>query len=187
MNQPNNLRTIPLLAHLRSTELKQVARLVRECACDNREVIFREGMPCSGLYIVKEGRVKLLRSSRDKVQLFALASAGEPLDLVPFLDGGPHSVSAVARGPVTVYFMESDAARAMIWNTPELFSTVLASVSAHLRNLANIASDLAFKDVTARVCKILLDQAESEGKRNRRVIRLDRTLSRQEFASLAGT
>lgn len=187
MNQPNDMRTIPLLTHLRSAELKQLARLTRECACDNREVIFREDMPCAGLYIVKEGRVKLLHSSGDKVQLFALASAGDPLDLVPFLDGGPHSVTAVARGPVIVYFVECGAAREMIWNTPALFSTVLTSVSAHLRNLAAIASDLAFKDVTARVCKILLDQAESEGKRNRREIRLDRTLSRQEFASLAGT
>jgi CRP/FNR family transcriptional regulator len=75
----------------------------------------------------------------------------------------------------------------LIWNTPALFSTVLMGVSTRLRSLATLASDLAFKDVTARVCKILLDQAEKEGKRHRREIRLERTLSRQEFASLAGT
>lgn len=178
---------IPLFARLGASDLKRMARLLRTYAYDNRQVIFREGMPCAGLYIVKTGQVKLVRSSQDKEQLLALSLAGEPLDLVPFLDGGPHSVSAVARGPAVVHFVDCEAARKLIWDTPALFSTVLVCVSARLRSLATLATDLAFKDVTARVCKILLEQAEREGKRHRREIRLERTLSRQEFASLAGT
>ncbi|MGE5139071.1 MAG: cyclic nucleotide-binding domain-containing protein, partial [Rudaea sp.] len=47
----------------------------------NGEVIFSEGNPCAGLYVVKLGRVKLLRSSDDKQQLLALAAPGDPLDL----------------------------------------------------------------------------------------------------------
>ena len=189
MNVPTikELKTIPLLAALRTAELKPLSRVMQERIFTNRRFIFREGSPCSGLYIVKTGQTKLIQARHEKEQLLAIVGAGDPLDLVPFLDNGPHSFSAQARGTATLYFIESDAARELIWDTPPLLSAVLHTVSARLRTLATLASDLAFKDVTARVCKLLLDQAQVEGMRQRDGIHLKRTLSQQEFASLAGT
>ncbi len=181
------LKTIPLLALLRPTDLKPVTRVLQARTFSNRQYIFREGGACAGLYIVKTGQVKLLQARHNKERLLAIVSAGEPLDLVPFLDNGPHSLSAQARGAVTLLYIECSAAHDLIWNTPPLLAAVLHAVSARLRTLATLASDLAFKDVTARVCKILLDQAQTEGTRQRDGIHLRRTLSQQEFASLAGT
>ncbi len=181
------LKAIPLFAHLRGEALKSLANQVRERTYTNQKVIFEEGARCEGLFIVKSGQVKLLRSSQKKEQLLAILRKNDPLDLVPFLDKGPHSLTASARGPVTVYFIECAAAREFIWSTPPLLSAVMSSVSARLRNLATMASDLAFKDVTARLCKVLLDQAKAEGKRYRGGIRIQRTLSQREFASMVGT
>jgi CRP/FNR family transcriptional regulator len=181
------LKTIPFLAHLRAAELETLARAMEVRAFANRQIIFREGSPCSGLYIVKVGQVKLIQTRKDKEQLLAIVRAGEPLDLVPFLDNGPHSFSAQARGAATLYFMPPETARDLIWSTPALLAAVLNTVGARLRTLATLASDLVFKDVTARVCKILLDQAQAEGLPRRDGIPLKRTLSRQEFASLIGT
>ena len=181
------LRAIPILAQLRAAELGPIAHAVRERRYANRQVIFREGTHCSGSYFIKTGKVKLIQSHKEKERLFAIVGSGEPLDLLPFLDSGPHSFSAQGRGIATLYFIESDAARDLIWNTPPLLAAVLTTVSARLRNLATLASDLVFKDVTARVCKILLDQAAREGEQNRAEIHLGRSLSRQELAALAGT
>lgn len=181
------LKTIPFLAHLRAAELEALARAMEPRALANRQIIFREGSPCLGLYIVKTGQVKLIQTRKEKEQLLAIVRAGDPLDLVPFLDNGPHSFSAQARGTATLYFMPTETARDLIWSTPALLSGVLNTVGARLRTLATLASDLVFKDVTARVCKILLEQAQAEGIPQRNGIRLKRTLSRQEFASLIGT
>lgn len=181
------LKKIPLFAHLHMAELKPIALAMQERSYTNRKSIFREGSPCFGMYVIKTGQVKLVQTRKEKEQLLAILGAGEPLDLVPFLDNGPHSFTARARGAVALYFIEGDTARDLIWNTPPLFSTVLMTVTARLRTLATLASDLAFKDVTARVCKILLDQAQAEGTRHRDGIHFKRTLSQQEFAALAGT
>lgn len=56
-------------------------------------------------------------------------------------------------------------------------------VSARLRNLPTIATDLAFKDVTARSPP----QANTEGEHFRGGIRIERTLSQREFAAMVGT
>ncbi len=181
------LKAIPLFTRLRGDVLKSLASQVQARAYTNRQVIFAEGARCEGLYIVQAGQVKLLRASKDKEQLLAIVGAGEPLDLVPFLDDGPHSLTASARGPVTLYFVECAAARALIWATPPLLAAVMSSVSARLRRLATIATDLAFKDVTARICRVLLDQADAEGEHFRGGIRLRRTLSEREFAAMVGT
>ncbi len=181
------LKTFPLLARLRASELRPIARAMCERSYGNRKVIFTNGTPCEGLFIVKSGQVNLFHSSQDKEHLLAILGKNDPLDLVPFLDGGPHTVTASARGPVTLYFIECATAHNLIWNTPALLSAVMNTVSARLRNLATIAADLAFKDVTARICKLLLDQAKAEGKRYRGRIRVRRTLSEREFASMVGT
>ncbi len=181
------LKTVPLLASLDAAELAALASSMQERTFINRRFIFREGSPCLGLYIVKAGQAKLVQTRHDKEQLLAIVGAGDPLDLVPFLDDGPHSCSALARGKVTLYFVENNTARDLIWSTPSLLSAVLHMVSARLRTLAMLASDLAFKDVTARVCRILLDQAQQEGTLQADGIHVKRTLSQQEFASLAGT
>jgi len=156
-------------------------------AYEDRQVIFCEGTRCEGLFIVKSGQVKLLRSSQGKEQLLAILGKNDPLDLVPFLDGGSHTFTACARGPVRLYFVEYAIARDLIWNNPPLLSAVLMIVSARLRKLATIASDLAFKDVTGRICKVLLDQARVDGKRYRGGICIPRTLSQHEFAAMVGT
>ena len=183
----NDLRAIPLLAQLSATDLKLVARAVEERDYANRVTIFDEGAPCAGLYLLKTGQVKLLRACREKEQLVGILNPGEPLDLIPFLDNRPHSVTARARGRVSVYFIPFAAAHDLIWNTPALFSAVLSIVSMRLRDLATFATDLAFKDVTARVCDFLLEQARSQVKCESDGIHLPRNLSQSEFASLIGT
>ena len=179
-----DLKTIPLFAQLHGEEFKTVAKQVQERTYTHRHLIFAEGARCEGLYIVKTGQVKLLRSSREKEQLFAILGEHEPLDLIPFLDAGPHTVTAQARGFATVYWIDQAVARDLIWSTPALLAAVMTSVSARLRLLATIVTDLAFKDVTARICKVLLDQAKAEGKPSRGGIRIERTLSQREFAAM---
>ncbi len=183
----SDLKQIPLLAHLTEAELARVARAVQERRYENGETIFAEGNPCVGMYILKTGRVKLLRSSKQKEQLLALVKAGEPLDLVPLLDGGPHTFSAKARGPISLYLIDSPTVTELIWSIPPLLNAVLNAVSARLRYLCALTTDLAFKDVTMRVSQILLEMARTDGEQRRDGIHLKRTLSQSELAALAGT
>ncbi|MGE5140787.1 MAG: Crp/Fnr family transcriptional regulator [Rudaea sp.] len=153
----------------------------------NGEVIFSEGNPCAGLYVVKLGRVKLLRSSDDKQQLLALAAPGDPLDLVPLLDGGPHTCAAKARGPIELFFLDSASARELVWNNPDLLMAVMHAVGDRLRDLCNQVTSLAFKDVKSRVCEWLLQMAEHEGRQEPDGIHFERVLSQRELAAHIGT
>ncbi len=54
------LRAVPLFADLKDSELKKVLRVLHERTYQAGEVVFREGEPGAGMYIIKRGAVNIL-------------------------------------------------------------------------------------------------------------------------------
>lgn len=181
------LHAIPLFAAVREGNLRRISRVVQEQRVRPKTLLFAEGAPYSGLHIVKSGRVKIIQASRDKEQILAILGPGELVDPIPLLDGGNHSATAKAMESTVVYGISPDAARALLDAYPSVLAAVLNVMSGRLRKLASLANDLAFKDVTARVCKALIQYAPFEGERKTRATSLPRGLTRQELASIVGT
>ncbi len=186
-NQGRELRDCPLFAPLANGELERVVRAAQVRRYGNGEVIFSEGNPSAGLYVLRSGRARLLTRARDKEHLLAIVSPGDSPDLVPLLDGGPHTCTLQARGALTLYFIPSPLACQLIWDIPPLLNAVINAVSSRLRDLCALATDLAFNDVTTRVCQVLFRLMQAEGEPQADGIHLKRTLSQSEIASLAGT
>lgn len=184
---PQRLHEIPLFASLRADDLRRLCRLVQEQAVKPRTMLFLENAPYSGLYIVKCGRVKVFKEAQGKEQILAILGAGDALDPIPLFDGGNHSISAKTLEATMFYYIKPDAARDLLDEYPALLFALVKAFGARMRRLETLASDLAFKDVTARVCKALLEQAEADGGRAKRGLRPGHSLTRQEWASLVGT
>ncbi len=179
-------KSLSFLAKLPCREFDCIVRALQSRHYGNGEIVFSEGNPCAGMYIVKTGRVKLIRAGKDKEQLLDIAGEGDPLDLVPLLDGGPHTCTAKARGPVSLYCIDAPAASELIWNNPPFLALVMNAVCARLRMLSTQITDIAFKDVSARVGQWLLNTTEKEGRREADGVHIQRNLSQAEFAALLG-
>ncbi len=186
-SQIGQIANLPLFAGLSPRALESVTRAFEARPYPTGQTIFAEGSTCLGLYLVKFGRVKLLWSNTSRQQLLSLAGPGEPLDLVPLLDGGPHTCTARARGPVELYFADFSTAHELIWNTPELLAAIIRALGERLRFLSAQVTNLAYKDVRARVCQWLINEATQEGRQECNGIHLKRTLSQAELGALIGT
>lgn len=149
-----------------------------------RQVLLKENAPFAGLYIVKTGNLKLCRSSGDKEQILEIVGPGDVVDPIPLFDGGNHSVTAKTMTAVQVYRFTPEYAQEILARYPGVLNALLNLMSLRLRKLAALANDLAFKDVSTRVCHLLLEQAASS---NDNSSTLARPLTRQELASMVGT
>lgn len=150
-----------------------------------RKTIVKENAPFAGLHVIRSGNVKLCKVCGDKEQILELLGPGDVIDPIPLFDGGGYAVTAKAMSPTVVLRFSPEAAHTLIARHPEALTALLNLVSLRLRKLATLANDLAFKDVTARLCTVLLERDAEQAAGGGRA--LARPLTRQELAGLVGT
>jgi len=101
------LRRIPMFEDLSKRELAAVERILHRREYLPEEVIFREGEPGMGMYIIHSGRVAIV-AEPSNVQLSELKE-GDFFGEVSLLDESPRSATAIARTSCKVFgFFQPD-------------------------------------------------------------------------------
>ncbi len=177
------LRQIPLFATLAEDDLAHVAARMVERRYKRGDLILLQGEPGGALHYVRSGLVKVFKTSAEgKEQVLRLIEAGQTFNDVPALDGGPNPASAAAMEPSVVYALGHADLRKLILERPGVAEGAVRSMAAALRHLVALVEDLSFRHVTARLAKILLDQAAmAQGGQS------PHRLTQQEMAAMAGT
>ena len=101
------LNTFRIFADLKDKELEKLDESVRRIRYGRGEIIFQEGAPAFGFYLIFEGMVKLVkRSMRAKSQILKIVGPGEILGETTLFDKGSHNAYAKTIDAVTVGFIE---------------------------------------------------------------------------------
>jgi CRP/FNR family transcriptional regulator, cyclic AMP receptor protein len=87
-----SLRQVPLFSGLDRKELAELAKLVKEKRYDPGASIVQTGAGGHGLYIIKEGRVSVVRDG----QRVASFGPGQFFGEISVLDGGPRTADVKA-------------------------------------------------------------------------------------------
>jgi CRP/FNR family transcriptional regulator len=151
------LAEIPYFAGLGSAALAEIGRLVRRRTYTKGQVILAEGGPCEGLYFVIAGEVRLIRASAEgREHVLGVLGPGATFNDIAVFDGGANSDGAVATGETMVGFIPKSNMVALLDRHPALAKAALKLLSSRQRTLATIVEDLALRDVTTRVARLLL-------------------------------
>src|SRR5438132_6086469 len=87
-----SLRRVPIFSGLAKKELETLARLVKEQRYGAGATIVKAGAGGHGLYIIKEGRVSVVRDG----QSVATMGPGQFFGEISVLDGGPRTADVRA-------------------------------------------------------------------------------------------
>lgn len=156
------LRSVPYFTGLSAKEIDQIGDQVLERSFAKGKVLFLEGGPCQGLYLVKSGRIRVFKSSPEgREQVLLIAGAGDSFNDVPVFDGGPNPASASALEPSTVYLIPKETLLSLIADRPAALA-IINLLAARLRHLTLVVEDLSFRSVLSRLAKTLLDLAVVE-------------------------
>lgn len=151
-------------------------------------MIFSEGDPCEGLYVVQTGSVKIFNiSASGREQVLHIEKAGNTLAELPVFDGGNYPASTAAVDPCTLLFISKKDFRALCLERPEMSLKVLKVVSLRLRQLVSIIEELSFTTVRNRLASWLLQQAREKGQKTIRGIEFGLNINNQELAFQIGT
>ena len=182
------LQDTALLGTLSREELQALAtRTVRKLYSAG-ELLFSEGEPCSGLYIIAKGKVRIFKTSvNGREQVLAVNGPGDSVAELPVFDGGAYPASVIAVEDTEIAFISRRDFHAYCVEHPEVALRVLSVVGKRLRQLVGIIEELSFTTVRQRLIALLIRLAGTEGKNTERGIELLLPASHQELANQLGT
>ncbi len=173
------LRTIKPFSRLSARERAQLAQVAKERAYAKGQTIFRSGEPAEAVWVVKSGRVHLMKFLSDgKASTTCVMTAGEPFCCLPTLDRRPYPVDAIAAIDSVVVRIPLEAFHQAMNRSPSFMRETLCVFCDRLRQVEH-KSCMVYASADVRLAQVLLGLSKKFGPTI--------PLTRQELSEIAGT
>jgi len=126
------------------------------------EMIFLEGEPAQGLWIVESGRVKIYKlSPGGNEHILHLRGPGKTFNDIGALDGGDNPANAAAlSAEVQVWLVPTDIITHVLTHNPQVALNVIRLLAKRVRSLVGQIEDLALYSVIVRLARFLIKQVD---------------------------
>jgi CRP/FNR family cyclic AMP-dependent transcriptional regulator len=181
------LARTPLFAGLDEAELLGLGAYAHRRIYRKGEYIFHQGDTGDAVFVLTEGRVKVIFASEDGDEM--ILATLQPPDVfgeLALIDGGSRSASIQTLEPTTVLTLTRATLLDLMSRQPGVTDVVLRSLGKLVRRMIAQAGDLVFMDLHGRVAKLLLrlieDPADHHGER----LSLDLKMTQSDLAAMVG-
>jgi CRP/FNR family cyclic AMP-dependent transcriptional regulator len=182
------LKRVAIFSGLTEQEFAFLTAHVVPRKCSAGELIFGEAEPCTGLYVIESGNVRIFKSSAGgREQVLSIDGPGSSIAELPVFDGGNYPASAQAVNDCTLLFFSKKDFQALCLQHPEVALKVLRVVGARLRRLVGIIEELSFTTVRQRLVAMLVRLAKSSGQKESGSIMITLPANNNELAAQIGT
>lgn len=154
----------------------------------NNSVIYRPGDPADKVYLLRTGRVRLIRVGKGAARsVLAILRPGDLFGEMLRPEGAQVEDLAVASGEAEVWSIDSRSFQQLLESRPHLAVDVIRALNDRMRHMKRRVLGLTFKEVPARLAETLLSLAESHGERCPHGGEYDlRGITQQDLADLVG-
>lgn len=182
------LRKTQLFANLTEKEMEALAKRVSSRRFERGELLFNEGDPCDGLFLIASGKIRIFKlSPSGREQVLAVEGSGSSFAELPVFDAGKYPASASVLEDAELLFISRKDFQNFCLEHPEVALKVIAVVGSRLRRLVGIIEELSFTTVRQRLIALILRLAQEDGASSKAGVSIELTKSHQELASELGT
>jgi CRP/FNR family transcriptional regulator len=152
------------------------------------EMIFGEGDPCTGLYVVRTGNVRIFKSSAGgREQVLSIDGPGSSIAELPVFDGGGYPASCQAVSDCNLFFFSRQDFQALCLRYPQVSLKILRVIGGRLRRLVGIIEELSFTTVRHRLVALLVRLGKTERAQTTDVVSVTLPFNNSELAAQIGT
>lgn len=176
------LKKVPYFAGLDDRALKSVSMAAIPRKYNPEQVVFIEGEPCPGLYVVEQGWFKAIRMGVDgREQVLHMLGPGETINAISVLTGALNQATVIALEESSLWLIPRDQMLRLLDEYPRLARLVIDDLAGRVQHLIQLVEDLSLRSVEARLARLLIDQAEGN------LVPRRRWATQAEMASRVGT
>jgi len=181
-NTAQLLKAVSYFSSMDTAALRLVARSAIRRVYDAGQVILLEGEPCSGLYIVEGGWLKVIKIGMDgREQVLQTLGTGDAFNAISVFTDVPNQATVTALENSQVWIVRREVLLSMMDEHPALARQVVKDLAGRVMYLVRMVEDLSLRSVEARLARLILEQAEGEA------VQRQRWATQAEMAARLGT
>jgi len=182
------LKKLSLFEPLTEAEMRLVGDSARTRSLDEGMFFFIQGDPADALFVLKQGRVKLIQNSADGQQiLLRMIGPWSLFAIVALVEGGTYPISAQVVEPSLAFYWPRAILMDLVKQIPSFALTAMRMMSERVQEYQDRIRELATERVERRVARALLRLASQSGRKVAEGVLIDMPLSRQDLAEMTGT
>ena len=159
------IRQCGLFCGLTAESFEKLGRIARVVRFERGRVVFREGDPCPGIYVVGEGAVRIFKvAPSGKEHVLHFARPGMTFAEVAVIGRFDCPADAVAAEDSVCALIPAAELRQIINRDHAFCIEIITGMSKWVHHLVGLLEDLVLRDATARVARHLI-QSDQTGAR----------------------
>ena len=152
----------------------------------DNETLFNEGDPGDEMYLIKAGKIKIIKKVGEDVKVLAVLKEGDFFGEMAIIDGSPRSATAVSEGQSSLIIFDKKALKQKMGEEP-LIEYIVTELTNRLRRADEQIKFLMIKSPEKRLIAFVITKAEEGGlKQADGSIVIDIDYSFEEMSSVIG-
>lgn len=157
------LSNVPSFVGLDSNILVAIASIAVRRTYQAGQVVFLEGEPSSGLYVVEQGWLKSVKiSTTGREQVIRFVGPGEVFNDLGVFAEGPNRVTVETLETATVWIIERESLLQLTERFPKLSQMIIKNLSHRVLHLMRLVEDLSLRSVQSRLARLLVEMGNSD-------------------------
>ena len=159
----DTLKRAYLFSGYAARDLAEVSRFAKLVHLESHDVLFRESEPCSAIYCLAEGLVKLcLYGPKRQEKIVEIIGPGQTFAEAAMFSGQGYPVSAVAIEDTRLIAIDAFSFMRYLRQRPELNWTMMAMLSRRLHQLVGQVKSMSLHSAEQKVAKYLMDYYDDD-------------------------
>ena len=186
-SKTDTISKIKFLKGLSDREIARIEPYFREYSFKRNQYLFWEGDPAKRLYVIKSGRVRLLKTSASGKEMVLDVMVPGQIAGGTFLFGDTHRNGAQAVEPTVAYGISRESYDDLLLKYPEIARSIIKYLGAKLMDAHDVIISLVSSKVESRIASVIVRLCENHGTPTDDGILINVRLTRQDIADIVGS
>ena len=159
---PPSAQQNTLMRLLTTVDRQLLSRLLVEQRYERGEVLFWEGERGDAMYLIRAGRVAVLKGDPEKPAVLGYRGPGEIIGEMALLEGQTRSATNVALSDLRLLRIDRDGFRELIRANPDISLSIMSMLSARLRVADTIRTSalVGGEQLRAQVSRLMTEKEQ---------------------------
>ena len=181
-------RSVNLFSHLNASDFRPLEKMARIRKIKRSQTVYLPGDPANAVYLLKNGRIKVSRITEDGKELtLAILGPGEVFGELEVLEETPRDTLAEALDEALLFVFDRKDFDQILRESPDLLLRLTKLIGIRLKKIENRIEDLVFREVPARLVRLLIELSKEFGVPGEDGLRINYRMTHQEMSSLIGS